>query len=142
MNLAVSIVCRDLDDVIMFHQKGILRPLQAKGYVFTTTLSVIESYGLLSIQLNSLINTNLLQIKKLTDLEYLQSVKIYKQNQSTLSITDCTVIYYANSCFGTLITNENVIIKACNNFNVNCLRNDKFLYDSMRILKREGAYYM
>jgi hypothetical protein len=142
MNLAVSIVCRDLNDVVMFHQKGMLQPLRAKGYVFTTTHSVIESYGFLSIQLNSLINTNLLQIKKLNEFEYSQSVKIYKQYQSALSLTDCTVIYYASSCSGTLITNENIIIKVCNKLNINCQRNDMFSNDSMKILKRKGAYYM
>ena len=115
----MQVVCRDLDDVIMLHNEGVIQEgAGSLGHKYVTTPSVINAYGDSTHPAHQLINSNLIFLMRFSEEQVLEVSKIFIKNKNSLSFTDCTCIYCAIVTNGVLISNEKVIITACITFQV------------------------
>jgi len=114
----MELIFRDIDDIIELHNAGGLAIAQSIGHTFATTDFVLDSYGDSAHPVKDLINTNLVSLIAFTDSHIIEIQNIYSKHKNSLSITDCSVIFYAMSNKCVLISNQKVLINIGASYNI------------------------
>lgn len=117
----MDIVVRDIDNIILLNRFDAFKSISSNGYSFYTTDFVLTAYCL-DGELPEIFNSGNVKIRTFTPSETLSVNLFYKKYKSSLSIADCSVIFFASVSGSTLITNQQILAEKAkeNNVTVEC----------------------
>jgi hypothetical protein len=128
------VIFRDIDDISMLYNEGALLEAQTIGHIFYTTDCVLNSYGDDNHQVFKLVGQKMIDVKSFADAEFVLVENIYHKHKDILSITDCSVIYFAMATKGTLITNEKALITICYEYGITTNTANNY-YEEVKLFK-------
>lgn len=114
----MQVVCRDLDDMVFLNDEGVMETGRTLGHQYMTTPSVMNAYGDPLHPAHRLVDAEVIGLISFTEEQVEEVSNIFGKYCSSLSFTDCTVIYCAIVTNGVLISNETVFINACMRFRI------------------------
>jgi predicted nucleic acid-binding protein len=107
----MNLIFRDIDDIANLHIEGVLFISQSISHTWATTDFVIDAYGDDSSHvIHELINIALISLITFSDSEVVEIQKIYLKHKNSLSMADCSVLFYANTTNSVLVSDQKILI--------------------------------
>ncbi len=114
----MDIVFRDIDDIVMLDNIGILKDAGTIGHRIITTDLVLNSFGDNAHIVYSLINEKKITVISFNGQDVFEIKKIYDAKKNQISIADCSTIYCTKIMNGILITNEQILLNISATYNL------------------------